>query len=265
MAFQNFNMVFQNSEHGVSKLRTWRFTRCRARTSNDVVEGKGVGQWLLQLTPVYLYPQKKSPHGLHHLLGFFGFLHHKRLGRTLRGRALPTATSLACPAWQRVQRGAGELPGGLRRKQHDADDARPRAAAAPVRILQPCGGVGGGSAQSAGVPTPGKPAHALPRAAAPLAVRAARAAGCHRARGRARRRGVAGRAPAGGERDGRSRGRAPRRRAPGARRDAATAPARAGATRALEHWGHGIFFKMPCGKKSHVDMSTWDFFPNMSF
>jgi len=75
----------------------------------------------------------------------------------------------------------------------------------------------------------------------------------------------AGRAPAGGERDGRSRGRAPRRRAPGARRDAATAPARAGATRALEHWGHGIFFKMPCGKKSHVDMSTWDFFPNMSF
>ena len=106
MAFQNFNMVFQNSEHGVSKLRTWRFTRCRARTSNDAVEGKGVGQWLLRLTPVYLPPQKKSPHGLHHLLGFLGFLHHKRLGRTLRGRALPTATSLVCPAWQRVPRGA---------------------------------------------------------------------------------------------------------------------------------------------------------------
>ena len=69
MAFQNFNMSFQNSEHGVSKLRTWRFTRCRARTSNDAVEGKGVGQWLLRLTPVYLRPQKKSPHGLHHLLG----------------------------------------------------------------------------------------------------------------------------------------------------------------------------------------------------
>ena len=29
-----------------------------------------------------------------------GFLHHKRLGRTLRGRALPTATSRTCPAWQ---------------------------------------------------------------------------------------------------------------------------------------------------------------------
>ncbi len=192
MAFQNFNMVFQNSEHGVSKLRTWCFTRCRGRTSNDAVEGKGVGQWLLRLTPVYLPPQKKSPHGLHHLLGFLGFLHHKRLGRTLCGRALPTATSRVCPAWQRVPRGAGELPDGLRRKQHDADDARPRAAAAPVRILQPCGGVGGSAAQSAGVPAPGKPAHALPRAAATRAVRAARAAGCHHARGRARRRGVAG-------------------------------------------------------------------------
>jgi hypothetical protein len=90
-----------------------------------------------------------------------GFLHHKRLGRTLRGRALPTATSSACPAWQRVPRVAGErraalhpreLPGGLRRKQHDADTARPRSAAAPVSILQPCGGAGGGAAQSAGVP-----------------------------------------------------------------------------------------------------------------
>ena len=154
------------------------------------MEGKGVGQWLLRLTPVYLPPQKKSPHCLHHLLGFLGFLHHKRLGRTLRGRALPTSTSRACPAWQRVPRGSGErraalhpreLPAGLRRKQHDADAARPRAAAAPVRILQPCGRVGGGIAQSAGVPAPGKPAHALPRAALPRAVRAARAAGCHRA------------------------------------------------------------------------------------
>ena len=34
------------------------------------MEGKGVGQWLLRLTPVYLRPQKKSPHGLHHLLGY---------------------------------------------------------------------------------------------------------------------------------------------------------------------------------------------------
>ena len=39
------------------------------------------------------------------------------------------------------------------------------SAAAPVRILQPCGRAGGGAAQSAGVPAPGKPAHALPRAA----------------------------------------------------------------------------------------------------
>ena len=61
MAFQNFNMAFQNSEHGVSKLRTWRFTRCRARTSNDAVEGKGVGQWMLRLTPVYLRPQQNHP------------------------------------------------------------------------------------------------------------------------------------------------------------------------------------------------------------
>ena len=115
---------------------------------------------------------------------------------------------------------------GVRRKQHDTDAARPRTAAAPVRILQPCGRAGGGAAQSAGVPAPGKPAHALPRAAATRAVRAACAAGCHRARGHARRRCAAGRAPAGGERDGRRRGRAPRRRAPGASRDAAAAPAR---------------------------------------
>ncbi len=59
VAFQNFNMAFQNSKHGVSKLRTWCFTRCRARTSNDAVEGKGVDQWLLRLTPVYLRPQKQ--------------------------------------------------------------------------------------------------------------------------------------------------------------------------------------------------------------
>ena len=88
MAFQNFNMAFQNSKHGVSKLRTWCFTRCRARTSNDAVEGKGVGQWLLRLTPVYLRPQKKSPHGLHHLLGY---------------DLLPSPqTSWAYPAWQRT-------------------------------------------------------------------------------------------------------------------------------------------------------------------
>ncbi len=42
MVFQNFNMAFQTSEHDVSKLRTCRFTQCRARTSNDAVEGKGV-------------------------------------------------------------------------------------------------------------------------------------------------------------------------------------------------------------------------------
>ena len=88
MAFQNFNMVFQNSEHGVSKLRTWRFTRCRARTSNDAVEGKGVGQWLLRLTPVYLRPQKKSPHGLHHLLCY--------------DRLPSPQTSWAYPAWPRT-------------------------------------------------------------------------------------------------------------------------------------------------------------------
>jgi len=46
------------------------------------------------------------------------------------------------------------------------------------------------------------------------------------ARGHARRRGAAGRAPAGGKHDGRRRGRATRRRAPGVRRDAAAAPAR---------------------------------------
>jgi hypothetical protein len=88
MAFQNFNMVFQNSEHDVSKLRTWRFTRCRARTSNDAVKGKGVGQWLLRLTPVYLRPQKKSPHGLHHLLGYDWFPSPQ--------------TSWAYPAWPRT-------------------------------------------------------------------------------------------------------------------------------------------------------------------
>jgi hypothetical protein len=88
MAFQNFNMAFQNSEHGVSKLRTWRFTRCRARTSNDTVEGKGVGQWLLRLTPVYLRPQKKSPHGLHHLLGY--------------DRLPSPQTSWSYPAWPRT-------------------------------------------------------------------------------------------------------------------------------------------------------------------
>ena len=69
-----------------------------------------------------------------------------------------------------------------------------------------------------------------PRAAVTRAVRAARAAGCHLARGRARRRGAAGRATAGGERNGRRRGRAPRRRAPGARRDAAATPARGART-----------------------------------
>ena len=42
MVFQNFNMAFQTSEHDVSKLRTCHFTQCRARTSNDAVEGKGV-------------------------------------------------------------------------------------------------------------------------------------------------------------------------------------------------------------------------------
>jgi len=88
-------------------------------------------------------------------------------------------------------------------------------AAAPVRILLPCGHIGGGEAQSAVVPAPGKPAHALPRAASPRGVRAADVAGCHRARGRARRLGAAGRAPVGGERDAHRRGRAPRRRAPG--------------------------------------------------
>ena len=64
----------------------------------------------------------------------------------------PDTTRRACPAWQRVPQGGGErhaalhpreLPGGLRRKQHDADAARPRAAAAPVHILQPCGRIGG--------------------------------------------------------------------------------------------------------------------------
>jgi hypothetical protein len=63
MAFQclqNFNMAFQTSEHDVSKLRTWRVTRCRAHTSNDAVEGKGVGQWLLRLTPVYLRHVRKK-------------------------------------------------------------------------------------------------------------------------------------------------------------------------------------------------------------
>ena len=171
-----------------------------------------------------------------------GVLHHKRLGRTLRGRAHPTATRPACPAWQRVPRRAGErrdalhpreLPGGLRREQHDTDAARPRSAAALVRILQPCGRAGGGAAQSAGFPAPGKPAHALPRAAAPRAVRAARAAGCHRARGHARRRGTAGRAPAGEEREARRPCRAPRRRAPGARRDAAVRQLAGNATRAV--------------------------------
>jgi len=88
MAFQNFNMAFQTSEHDVSKLRTWCFTRCRARTSNDAVEGKGVGQWLLRLTQVYLRPQKKSPHGLHHLLCYDW---------------LPSPqTSWAYPAWPRT-------------------------------------------------------------------------------------------------------------------------------------------------------------------
>ncbi len=88
MAFQNFNMAFQNSEHGVSKLRTWSFTRCRARTSNDAVEGKDVGQWLLRLTPVYLCPQKKSPHGLHHLPGY--------------DRLPSPQTSWSYPAWPRT-------------------------------------------------------------------------------------------------------------------------------------------------------------------
>jgi hypothetical protein len=88
MALQNFNMAFQTSEHGVSKLRSWRFTWCRARTSNDAVEGKGVGQWLLRLTPVYLRPQKKSPHGLHHLLGY--------------DRLPSPQTSWAYPAWPRT-------------------------------------------------------------------------------------------------------------------------------------------------------------------
>jgi len=121
------------------------------------------------------------------------------------------------PAWQRVPQVAGErraalhpreLPGCLRRKQHDTDAARPRAAAAPVCILQPCGGAGGGAAQSDGVPAPGKPTHALPRAATPRAVRAACAAGCHRARGCARRRDAADLTPAGRECDAHRSGRA---------------------------------------------------------
>jgi hypothetical protein len=52
------------------------------------VEGKGVGQWMLRLTPVYLRPQKKSPHGLHHLLGY--------------ARLPSPQTSWAYPAWPRT-------------------------------------------------------------------------------------------------------------------------------------------------------------------
>ena len=51
------------------------------------MEGKGVGQWLLRLTPVYLRPQKKSPHGLHHLLGY--------------DRLPSPQTSWAYPSWPR--------------------------------------------------------------------------------------------------------------------------------------------------------------------
>ena len=194
------------------------------------MEGKGVGQWLLRLTPVYLLPQKKSPHGLHHLLGYDRLPSPQTSwSGTLRGHAHQT------------RQGARALRGSVCRKAVASDTLHFTRASCQVafdasnttltllglELQLPrctfCSLADALEAQSAGVPAPGKPAHALPRAAAPQAVRAAGAAGCHRARGRARRRGAAGRAIAGGERDGRRRGRAPRRRAPGARRDAAPA------------------------------------------
>ena len=54
-----------------------------------------------------------------------GVLHHKRLGRTLRGRAHPTATRPACPAWQRVPRGAGERRAALHPRELPRRARRP--------------------------------------------------------------------------------------------------------------------------------------------